>query len=110
MEVKEINHRKFIEVMKQKDKLIVIDFFAPWCGPCQFFKPVMNEAAEIYKDIDFYFVNVDVETELAIEQKVEGVPTVIFFKNGKIVNNFSGFLPIEDFEKEIEKAKKESNF
>lgn len=70
---------------------VIIDFWAEWCGPCKLLNPVIDEIAKEMKGkVKFGKVNVDKEGELAQRLEVMSIPTLIFFKNGEIVNRISG--------------------
>jgi thioredoxin len=70
----------------------VIDFWAPWCGPCQMMAPAFEAAAKGAAGVKFAKVNVDENPEVAQQYGVRGIPTVVFFKDGKEVNRFVGAL------------------
>ena len=70
------------EVMNS-DKPVLLDFWAPWCGPCRIVVPIVEEIARERNDIKVGKVNVDEEQELAVRYGVMSIPTVIFFKDGK---------------------------
>jgi thioredoxin 1 len=81
------------EVLKAASP-VVVDFYATWCGPCKRLAPVMEELAGTYKDqVRFVKVDIDRSPELAKQYEIEGVPTVIFFKDGKIANKIVGLVP-----------------
>lgn len=82
---------------------VIIDFWAPWCGPCQMFKPIFEEVANDYKDINFAKANTEDHPELAMPYGVRGIPTVVFLKDGEEIGRFSGAYPKEMFVQEIEK-------
>jgi thioredoxin 1 len=83
----------------------ILDFWAPWCGPCQMFKPIFEEVSEEVKDVTFGKVNTEEATngELAGTYGVRGIPTIVFLKDGEEVGRFSGAVPKEKFLEEIKK-------
>ena len=79
-------------------KLMMVDFWADWCGPCRMLAPVIDQLAERYEGkVVSGKVNVDDEQELAIRYGVMSIPTVIFFKDGKEIHREVGALPKEVF-------------
>ena len=73
--------------------VVVVDFYADWCGPCKMFAPVFAEAKEEYEGrVVFAKVNVDDSKTLAMKFNVLGIPTIVFFKDGKAVDRVSGVL------------------
>lgn len=74
------------------DKLVVVDFWAAWCGPCQAFAPILEEVSEEMKDVKICKVNVDEERMLAMKNKVMSIPTLIMYKNGKQIERSQGRL------------------
>jgi len=83
-------YESFLLSESNKDKLIVIDFYAEWCGPCRKMKPHFRKFAEKYPDVVFAKVDVDDAEGIAEAEDVEVMPTFIFFKNGKKLHTFSG--------------------
>ena len=70
----------------------VVDFFATWCGPCKMLSPIVEELADEYGEkLRFCKVNVDDERELALKFGITSIPTLLFFKNGKLVNTVVGY-------------------
>lgn len=88
-----INEANFNEVINS-DKPVVVDFWAPWCGPCKMLGPIMEE---ISKDLEGKAIvaklNVDENQRLAAQYNVSSIPTVLTFKNGKVIDQFVGFMP-----------------
>jgi len=77
-----------------KHKLMVVDFWAPWCGPCRMVSPIVEElAAEYAGKVAFGKVNVDEEMMVASSYGVQGIPTLMVFKNGKAVDRIVGACP-----------------
>ncbi|ABN66625.2 Thioredoxin (Trx) [Scheffersomyces stipitis CBS 6054] len=74
------------DLISIRDKLTVVDFHAPWCGPCRAFEPVFEEIAEKVPEIQFAKVNIEVAKDIALRYKVASLPTFIYFKNGKKVD------------------------
>lgn len=75
---------------------VLVDFWATWCGPCRMLAPVIGEIAEEYAGtVKVGKVNVDEEPELAMQFRVDSIPTVMLFKEGRLVNTTVGFCPKE---------------
>nr|XP_033320761.1 thioredoxin-2-like isoform X1 [Megalopta genalis] len=75
---------------KSGDSLIVVDFFATWCGPCKSIAPKLQELSEQMTDVIFLKVDVDEFPDLAAEYNINSMPTFIFIKGGKVLETFSG--------------------
>ena len=73
-----------------KKEVLLVDFWAPWCGPCKMVAPTLNEIAETEKDITIGKVNVDNNQDLAKKYKVRNIPTMVIFKNGVEVGRIVG--------------------
>lgn len=85
------------------DKLVVIDLWAEWCGPCRSIGPSVEELAEEYEGrVIIGKYNVDDEAELSIDYKVRSVPTLLFFKNGELVDKIVGAAPKAEIKARIE--------
>lgn len=87
------------------EKVVVIDFWATWCGPCKMMAPVVEEVAKDYPDVKICKVNVDEEPELSNAFKIVSIPTIVVIKNGEIIDSVVGYRPKEDIEKIIKLVK-----
>ncbi|SCU79187.1 LAFA_0B01354g1_1 [Lachancea sp. 'fantastica'] len=77
----------------QADKLVVVDFFATWCGPCKMIAPMLEKFAAEYSSADFYKLDVDEVPEAAQKNEVSAMPTIVLFKKGAIVDKVVGANP-----------------
>lgn len=85
-----INKNNFQHEVMNSEKPVLLDFWAPWCGPCRMVVPVVEEIARERSDIKVGKVNVDEQPELASQFKVMSIPTLVVMKNGKIVSQAVG--------------------
>jgi thioredoxin 1 len=86
-----LNKESFEKVTSSKDKTLIIDFWAPWCGPCKALTPVLEElSSEMSDSVEVYKVNVDDNTELAQEHGVQSIPTLLVYKNGSLSETIVG--------------------
>lgn len=92
MAVEELTLDKLDQTIKD-NQVVMIDFWAPWCGPCRQFGPIFEKAAEEYADIAFRKVNTDEQGELAAKFEVRSIPTLAVFKDQNIVYKEAGALP-----------------
>ena len=88
----EVNASNFKEFTGEKDRLVVLDFWAEWCGPCRMLAPVLEEIGTEYPEVAFGKVNVDEEAGLAQMFGIVSIPTLVFMKNGKIIKKSVGYL------------------
>ncbi|MGM0369420.1 MAG: thioredoxin [Bacillota bacterium] len=99
----EVTEENFKEEVLDADKIVVVDFWAPWCGPCKMITPVLEELAEEYGDkIKVAKVNVDNNQGLAQKYQVSSIPNLLFFNNGESVDEQVGFTSKEALVEKID--------
>ena len=87
------------------DKLMIVDFWAPWCGPCKQLTPILEKVAKENEDsFDLVKVNIDENQQIAAQLRIQSIPTVYAFKEKKVVNAFQGVISEKDFIDFIEKS------
>lgn len=89
----------------ESGKLVLVDFWAGWCGPCKMQAPVFEAVAEENSDVVFGKVNVDDEEELAVRYSVVSIPTIMLFKNGEFVTKLVGLHGEDDLQEIIDENK-----
>lgn len=97
----ELNQLNFEDTVTGKN-MIIVDFWAPWCGPCKSFAPTYEKMSEKYPDITFGKVNTEVEQELAGNFQIRSIPTLMVFRENVIVYSEAGALPAAGLEQLIE--------
>jgi thioredoxin 1 len=86
-----LNKESFSKVISSENKTVLIDFWAPWCGPCKALTPILEEiASEKSEVVGVYKVNVDENTDLAQEHGVQSIPTLLLYKNGSLSETIVG--------------------
>jgi thioredoxin 1 len=102
--IKVLNNKNF--KIQIRSGITLVDFWAPWCGPCKMMAPVLNDLAEsISEDASIGKVNVDHHQPLASKYKIRNIPTLVMYKEGKEVNRYVGVKTKKFLMKEIEKNK-----
>ena len=98
-----IKTNEFKSEVENKSGVVVVDFFATWCGPCKMLSPVYNSLGEEMQDnTEFLKVDIDESMELAERFLVTTVPTVIVFNNGKEMDRLVGFIPKNNLKEKVE--------
>ena len=89
-----ITDQNFNEQIKSSDKLILVDFWAPWCGPCKTIAPALEDASnDLAEKIIVYKLNIDDNPQAPSKYGVRGVPTILFFKAGQVIDKQVGAIP-----------------
>ena len=99
----ELTKDNLVEIVNNNE-FVIVDFWAPWCGPCQSFGPVYEEISEKYPNIVFAKVNTEVEQEVAAQFNIRSIPTLMIFREQIILYSEAGALPAGQFEELVNKA------
>jgi thioredoxin 1 len=101
--VETLNDCNFEEKVIKSDKLVIVDFSAEWCGPCRIVSPIIHELATQYEGrIVVGEVNVDENPQITTKYKVRNIPTVLFIKNGEVVDKQVGAVPKSNYKTMLE--------
>lgn len=93
MSIIEINKENFEKEVLQSEQPVLVDFFAVWCGPCKMVSPIVDQIAAERPDIKVCKADVDKNLDLAKQFQVMSVPTLLAFKDGKVINKSIGAMP-----------------
>ena len=104
MAVVELTKENFEQVVTS-NPTVVVDYWAPWCGPCRGFAPVFEKVSEMHPDVVFAKVDTDAEQEIAAHFQIRSIPTLMVFREQIIVFSQPGALPQGAFEQVVEKSK-----
>lgn len=97
--------QSFKEAIQNTKGLLVVDFWAEWCGPCKMLAPVFEELEKDFPDVTFGKINVDEEVQAALENNVSSIPTLLFIKDGEVVKRAVGFAPKDELAAMINEVK-----
>ena len=103
MAVIELNKDNFEETVAGKD-FVIVDFWAPWCGPCRSFAPTYEKVSEDHPDVVFAKVNTEEEQEIAMHFQIRSIPTLMIFREKVIIFSQAGALPEGGFRELVKKA------
>ena len=98
--VKEINAEEYSEIINSSSP-VVIDFHATWCGPCKVLSPILEELNDEIEGVEFVKLDVDQHPQIAGQNQVMGVPTVVILKDGEVKDRFVGVQPKEVIKEKI---------
>ena len=99
--INQINDANFENEVEKAEGVVVVDFWAPWCGPCKMLGPIIEEASNEITNAKFTKVNVDDNPVVSQKYRIASIPTVMIFKNGNVVETMVGFRPKAELEQLI---------
>src|SRR5574344_1481543 len=92
--IKQVNSNNFKEEVINTDQNVIVDFYADWCGPCKMLLPVLTNISEEYSNqVKLVRLNIDESPDISTEYRILSIPTLLFFKNGKMVGKSEGAVP-----------------
>lgn len=101
--IKHVNDQEFNKEVLEQNGVVVVDFWATWCGPCKMIAPVIEELAGEMNNVKFVKVDVDTNPTVAGKFQIASIPTLMMFKDGKPVDTLVGFRPKADLQQVISK-------
>lgn len=100
--MEKLNKEQFEQVLN-KEKYVVADFYANWCGPCKMISPILDEISKEYTNICFCKIDVDEQDELAMQFRIDYIPNIMLFKDGSKVDSFTGYKNKQEIKAIIDK-------
>ena len=107
--VEELTDTNFKTEIEKTSGLVVVDFHAPWCGPCQMFGPIFEEVSKQYDDVKFVKVNTQEAQQVASEAGVMSIPTIVFIKDGREVERVTGLMDAETLKSKVDSLKNDGD-
>ena len=101
--MKEILQKDFDDIIMNNEGVTLVDFWAKWCGPCKMLAPVLEIIEKELEQVKFVKVDVDENEELADKYQISTIPTLLIFKDGKVVDTLVGFMPKDILKTKISK-------
>jgi thioredoxin 1 len=100
-----VEDAEFDDVVLGSETPVVVDFWAPWCGPCRMVSPIVEELSHEYgESVRFHKMNTDENENTMIQYGITSIPTLIIFKDGREVNRLVGFAPKEQLKRQIDRS------
>lgn len=96
-----VSDDNFEEEVLQADKLVLVDFWADWCNPCQMVAPVVEKLDDNFDDLKVAKLNVDQNNQIASKYGINGIPALLLFKDGEKIEKMVGVKPYQEYEKVI---------
>lgn len=103
--VKKIYSEDFTPMVIKAPKVVLVDFFADWCGPCKMLAPVLDELSTSNPEIDFFKINVDENQDIANAFEISSIPCLILFKDGEEVDRAVGFRNKQQLQEFLNKSR-----
>ncbi|KAF5068474.1 thioredoxin [Proteiniclasticum sp. QWL-01] len=101
--IEHVTDSNFADVVEKSSELVLVDFWASWCGPCKMLGPIFEEVSGEVAGVTFAKLNVDENPSTAARYRVGSIPTVLAIKNGRVVDTMVGFKPKAEIKKFVER-------
>jgi len=100
---RDVTDQTFEQEVLKSDKPVLVDFWAPWCGPCRMVAPIVEELSEEYAGkVDFVKLNTDENPDVSVKYGIRSIPTLLVFKGGEAVGQIVGFRPKSDLKQRLD--------